>query len=399
MRRIFAPILLVAAQAQAAPAVQTDADGYTRYELLAPGSAKFRILYEITAATPGATAYFNPIRPGSVATDEHVFDRATGKPLAWDVVDAATAAAGGVKNPEPGMRFIRVRLARPVPAVGGARILIDKTYEDAASYKVAGDTITFDRPLGIKRNAIVLPQGYVLASSNVPSQVLQTEDGRTLISFWNASGAQAPLKLVARKATLAPAPAFKAEHGDGQERAHQSRNIVYYLNPPETHSFALTHDYTEARPGIDHYVNIVRTGSKARDPSARNLDTGEALKWEMIRGAAVAAAEPEARDIGPDTEAVLFRFPAVAKDQTLRLRIAETYVDEARYKVDADGRLVWDRSFGRPDNAIVLPAGWMLETSNIPCTVSELPDGRIRLDYINARPDEIAVRVTARRKR
>ena len=63
-------------------APQTESDAYTRYELLAPGSAKFRIIYEVTANTAGATYYFNPIRKGSVATDESVFDRATGKPLA-----------------------------------------------------------------------------------------------------------------------------------------------------------------------------------------------------------------------------------------------------------------------------------------------------------------------------
>src|SRR5450759_5560774 len=65
------------------PSRQTDADAYTRYELLAPGSAKFRIIYEITATTPGATAYYNPIRMGSTASDESVIDRATGKPLAF----------------------------------------------------------------------------------------------------------------------------------------------------------------------------------------------------------------------------------------------------------------------------------------------------------------------------
>ena len=37
--------------AQVAP--QTESDAYTRYELLAPGTAKFRIIYEVTANTPG----------------------------------------------------------------------------------------------------------------------------------------------------------------------------------------------------------------------------------------------------------------------------------------------------------------------------------------------------------
>jgi hypothetical protein len=58
---------------------------------------------------------------------------------------------------------------------------------------------------------------------------------------------------------------------------------------------------------------------------------------------------------------------------------------------------VWDRSFGRPRNAVVLPAGWYLTNSSIPATVSETPDGRIRLDFWNARPDEIAVLITAKR--
>ena len=56
---------------------QVEIDAYTRYELQAPGSGKFRIVYEVTDATPGASAYFNPIRKGSVATDERVSDRAT----------------------------------------------------------------------------------------------------------------------------------------------------------------------------------------------------------------------------------------------------------------------------------------------------------------------------------
>ena len=53
-----AAAMLVAAAAPAAAQApqQVESDGYTRYELLAPGSHKFRILYEITASAPGATA-------------------------------------------------------------------------------------------------------------------------------------------------------------------------------------------------------------------------------------------------------------------------------------------------------------------------------------------------------
>jgi hypothetical protein len=102
-------------------------------------------------------------------------------------------------------------------------------------------------------------------------------------------------------------------------------------------------------------------------------------------------------DVTPSTQAVVFRFPPVPAGGSARLRFSETYTDSARYRLVND-ELVWDRSFGRPANAIILPAGWLLTNSAIPATVTEQPDGRIRLDFINPRTDEIGVLVTARRR-
>src|SRR3954462_7977463 len=143
MRTSLLPALFVCAVplAAQAPARQTESDAYTRYELLAPGTAKFRIVYEVTANTAGAAYYFNPIRKGSVASDEHVYDRATRKPLEFDVVGSGIAQAGGVRNRDTTQTYIRVKLARPVPPDGGeARVLIDKTYIDTTSYFTRGDT-------------------------------------------------------------------------------------------------------------------------------------------------------------------------------------------------------------------------------------------------------------------
>src|SRR6478672_6450636 len=198
---IWTSLAFVAASRTGAGQVpaQTESDAYTRYELLAPGTAKFRIIFEVTANTAGAAYYFNPVRKGSVASDEHVYDRATGKPLEFDVVGSTVAQAGGVRNNDTSQTYIRVKLARPVPADGGeARVLIDKTYYDTTSYFTRGDTIVFTRPLGIKRNAVVLPKGYELISSSFPSQVLQEPDGRIGISFWNNTPSEAAVTLRAR---------------------------------------------------------------------------------------------------------------------------------------------------------------------------------------------------------
>lgn len=396
--RILAASLLVpvALAAQATPVRQTDADAYTRYELLAPGSGKFRIIYEVTATAPGATYYFNPIRAGSIATDESVFDRRTGRPLPFDEVGGAVARAGGLRGADTTGRYIRVTLARPVPTDGEGRILILKTYEDRASYLMRGDTVVFTRPLGIKRNAVALPSGYELIASNYPSQVLQEGDGRITVSFWNSTPAEAPLTLRALPRGRGPATRSSVAERLG-ERAHQDREIIYFLQQPETHAFDLSHDYTESRAGTSTYVNVVRAGSTVSNPRARDLDTGEELRFEVVKGDAITRAGLDVPNVTPATEVVVFRFAPVPAGGSTRLRMYETYTDSARYRVVGD-ELVWDRGFGRPLNIVVLPAGWVLTNSSIPATVSTREDGRVQLDFVNARPDEIQVLITARRR-
>jgi len=399
-----------------AAARQTETDEYTRYELLAPDSASFKILYEVTATTAGAQVFYNPIRKGSVASDEAVYDAMTGEALKFAVVSGEEARKDPLMaDADASGSYIKVQLARPVPPEGQGRILIVKTYKDAKSYYRDGDAIVFSRGLGIKRNSVVLPAGYELVGCNVPSQVLLESDGRVLISFMNAGPGEAPLILRAKPGALtgssaAPHPLTQArsweapfqgetERGRLSERAHQDRDIVYFLQQPETHAFSLYHDYTESRPGVDKYLNVVREGSTVSDPSAYILDTGEKLATRLITGADLAAAKIEVEEsVKPSTQIVVIPFTPVKKGQSIRLRISETYAAPASYRVDGD-ELIFDRSLGRPRNAVVLPAGWYLTASAIPAAVTQLPDGRIRLDFWNGRPDSVDVLVKARRRK
>ena len=140
---------------------QAETDEYTRYELLAPESASFKIHYEVTAITEGAKVFYNPIRKGSVASDEAVFDAMTGQPLHFEVVSGADARRDPLlPDADPATDYIKVTLARPVPHAGQARLLIVKTYKDAKSYHTDGDAIVFDRPLGVPRDQVVFKDGW-----------------------------------------------------------------------------------------------------------------------------------------------------------------------------------------------------------------------------------------------
>ena len=399
----------------AAATRQKETDEYTRYELLAPETASFKIYYQVTAATAGAKLFYNPIRKGSVATDESVYDAMSGKPLYFEVVNGAEARKDALMaDADLGTEYIKVTLARPVPKNGQGRVIIVKTYKDAKSYYVDGKAVVFKRPLGIQRDKVVLSAGYEVVGLTVPSQILTENDGRIAISFLHAGAGEAPLEVRAVKdaqtgANSLPAELTKERSWESpfagemeqdrlSERARQDRDIVYFLQQPETHSFSLYHDYTETRAGVNGYANVVRTGSVASHPSAYILDTGEQLKAEEMSGAEMIASKINTGEtVATDARVVVIPFATVQTGQTLRFRIAETYTAPVSYRLNGD-ELVFDRGLDRPRNAVVLPSGWYCTASAVPATVSQLPDGRIRLDYWDDRPEAVDVLLKAKRR-
>jgi hypothetical protein len=398
------------------PAIgQTETDEYTRYELLAPETASFKIYYEVSATTPGAKYFYNPIRSGSAASDESVYDAMLGTRLHFEIVSGAQARMDALMPAaDLSTSYIKVTLARPVPEQGQGRVIIVKTYKDPKSYYLEGKTLVFNRPLGIKRNKVVLPPGYEVVGLTVPSQILTEKDGRIAISFMHSGDGQAPLilraGLGAQQGTAALPKALTTQRswespftGETEqerlsERAHQDRDIVYFLQQPETHAFSLYHDYTESRPGISGYANVVREGSVASHPSASILDTGERLKTLEMSGAELTSSKINVGEsVAAAAHVVVIPFAPVLQGQSLRLRIAETYTAPASYRLD-DEELTFDRSLGRPRNAVVLPSGWYCTFSAAPATVTQLPDKRVRLDYWDDRPEPVAVLIKAKRR-
>ena len=382
---------------------QTVQDEYAVYDLLAPDTSSFRTVYEVSVTTPGATMFADGIGSGLTTAnkpDDAVVDVMTGDPLKFEVTG----------------RAIEVKLARPVPAEGGqARLRITKTYTDAKNYRRDADGLVFDRPIPIRHAAIVLPAGYQLTDCNVPSQVLADPSGRLRVSFMHQAPGVAALVLKAKKGAQTgdaakPRPLTNArtweamptqgptERARLSERAHQDRDIVYFLQPPNTNAFSLYHDYTESREGTDKYLNVVRTGSTVSNTSGKVLDTGEVLKAETLTGAQMKAAGIDAGgdEVAPDQQVVVTRFSPVKKGQSIRLRLSETYTAPQSYRLEGD-EFVFERSLGRPRNSVVLPRGWYLTELSIPAVVRQTTDGLTRVDFVNGRPDSVDVLMKGKR--
>lgn len=198
-------------------------------------------------------------------------------------------------------------------------------------------------------------------------------------------------------------PAARDSHALGQnaaftERAYQDREILYELQAPETHAFRITHDYTVRNIGEKYYFNVVRTGSHVTDPESVDVDSGESLKWETIDGKTARERKLAVGDVKDDTEIVVTHLSRpLAAGTTNRIRLKETYVDAKSLYLDGD-ELVWDRTFGRLRNTVVLPPGWYLTSLSSPATIQTLPDGRVSVYIVNPRNDEVEVYFRARRR-
>ena len=182
------------------------------------------------------------------------------------------------------------------------------------------------------------------------------------------------------------------------ERAYQDREILYELQPPETHAFRITHDYTVRNIDEKYYFNVVRAGSHVTDPESIDLDSGEMLKWETISGKTARDRKLKVGEVKDESEIVVtYLARPVSAGTTNRIRLKETYVDAKSLYLDGD-ELVWDRSFGRLRNTVVLPSGWYLTALSAPSTIQTLPDGRVAVYTVNPRNDDVRVYLRARRR-
>ncbi|HLJ89046.1 MAG TPA: hypothetical protein VKZ53_19655 [Candidatus Angelobacter sp.] len=206
--------------------------------------------------------------------------------------------------------------------------------------------------------------------------------------------AASPKKVVCLLAALLPVALFAQFH-----RAEQDREITYWLLDPATHQFRFSHEFTVDKVGQKSVHSFVRKGSVV-SPEAKwtNLDTGKQLKISVVSGKEVNALGYYPEPAEPDSVVVQGELEhPVGEGQSFRIRVEETYTDPVGYTFK-DGELTWDRTLGRPLNIVVLPAGWMLTSLNVPAIISLDEEGRTTMRFINTRNGDIPVILKARKR-
>ena len=244
------------APAATAPAAhQTETDEYTRYELLAPDTASFKIHYEVTATTAGATFFYNPIRKGSAASDEVRLRRHDRRAAAFRSrqrrrrrKDPLMADADA--SPQTTSRFL---LARPSPAGWpGPHHHSSRPIRTRKSYYREGDDHCFQSPprhqtqqscsaCGLRIRRLQRP----VANSHRARrphrhQLYECKRRRSAPHSSAPNSARRPALPPARIRQRKPAVGKRLSRGKRarrlSERAHQDRDIVYFLQQPETHA-------------------------------------------------------------------------------------------------------------------------------------------------------------------
>jgi hypothetical protein len=171
------------------------------YTLLAPSAHSFEVAYDTSVTRAGAAYFFNPIRPGSVASKESAIDLASGHALELKTVSGheAKAADAASASTADNAKFLWVKLLRPVAPGAETRIRILRTYVDAASYRATETGFVFERPIAVTRTVVVLPAGYELTASRSPAIVSTGGDGRIRVSFFNDRDDDLPVRIEGRK--------------------------------------------------------------------------------------------------------------------------------------------------------------------------------------------------------
>jgi hypothetical protein len=339
-------------------------EAYTEYEILAPGSASFRIRYIFENSRAGTAEMVNATRGGSEGSDIQVFDPRTGKPLEFTYT-------ADPQNPDT--HSIHAKLTAPVPEGGIGRVLIFKTYKDDRTYMMNGDDIVWVRSLEGYRLGVLLPKGFAFLSSNVAAQLSTTASGQLRLAFANPSGLANPVTIHARKTagTFPPTPYVDMFFDD--------MKTLYDFDAPETGRIRVEQIYSDYRKGPKAKLDSLAY-LKLDDPKVVDLDTAKSL---------TPAKDGTGLSVPLDV-------PITLDAQSVHLKLTGTIADGS-YKV-TNGDLVFTRTLHGLRNTVLLPAGWDVSAVSQSATIG-LSQNRAFVAFVNLNAENnYAVTIHARKR-
>jgi len=181
---------------------RAEQDREIRYWLLEPATHQFRISHDFTVTRVGQKSVHSFVRKGStVAPDSKMFNLDTGEPLHTHLVSGKEVnALGYYPTPtDPDSVVVQGDLPAAVKENETARIRVEETYTDPVGYTIQNGDLVWTRTLGRPLNFVTLPDGWKLASVNVPAVIALDEQGRVRLRFTNTRNDEIAVTIRARK--------------------------------------------------------------------------------------------------------------------------------------------------------------------------------------------------------
>ncbi len=347
----------------------------TRYEIGA--GAEIRIVSDRIVEGAGTSEHRFALSHGSDAGRAVALDRASGSTL-------SSAATGD---------GLRISLGTTLRARAERRLRIEEAADRAHYVRPHADGLIFEHAVPPGRITVVLPPGTVLGSSTRPVQTA-VEDGRLKLGILNPGPEPLPVRL-----EFEPGDPGAVRLIDGDFRAEDEKNIVYWLEDPAEHRLRLALELLLDTPGQAHVFSVLIPTDEILDPVTLDVDRGVELPTRIV-SAEEAAAIPHAPAPLPADVKVLVAdlgYP-VPEGGSARVRLYQTAINPGLELLE-DGDLRLLRFLARPRTRIVLPPGWHLTSLDQPALPHRDAEGRLVLDFVHAGGDRPPLTLTARNQR
>ena len=347
----------------------------TRYEI--GGGNEIRIVSDRIVRGAGVEEYRFSLSAASAASRTLAVDRASGAAL--------PSTASGDE--------LLISLGRRLGERAERRVRIEETADRSRYLQPQGDGLVFEHSVPPGRTTVLLPPGAVLGNSNVPVQAA-VEEGRLKLGILHPGAEPLPVRL-----EIEPGDLGETRVNEGDFRAEDERNIVYWLEDPAEHRLRLALELLLEAPGQAHVFSVLLPTDRILDPVTLDVDHGVELPTRIV-SAEEAAAIPHSPTPLPDDAKVLVADLgyAVPEGGNARVRLYQTAINPG-YELLDDGDFRLLRFLARPRTRIVLPAGWDLTSLDQPAIPHRDGEGRLVLDFVHYGGDRPSLVLTATRQR